>query len=123
MLSDFFRINLPYGMMKNEKSEWFFFNREYVPIGWNSTAQNDFKKNGFADLPVYTKYTRITDAMLLKLSWDGEVSVRRNERGEIVKVFFYNDATNPQNDPRYWPDYLEKLKLLSRCNVKRAEFM
>jgi hypothetical protein len=107
-------------MMKNEKGEWFFFNREYVPIGWNSTAQNDFKRNEFVDLPVYTKYTRITDAMLIILARDGEDSIRRNEEGEIIKVFFYNDTTNPQNDPKYWPDYFEKIKLLSRCNVKRT---
>lgn len=34
-LSDFFRINLPYGIKRNSKNEWFAFNREYVPIGWN----------------------------------------------------------------------------------------
>jgi hypothetical protein len=37
MLTDFFRINLPYGMQKNEKGEWMFFNREYVPLGWNES--------------------------------------------------------------------------------------
>ncbi len=33
-LSDFFRINLPYGMMRNESGEWFVFNREYAPLGF-----------------------------------------------------------------------------------------
>jgi hypothetical protein len=27
-LTDFFRINLPYGMNKNENGEWICFNRE-----------------------------------------------------------------------------------------------
>ena len=28
-LTDFFRINLPYGIRKNDKGEWVAFNREY----------------------------------------------------------------------------------------------
>jgi hypothetical protein len=40
-LTDFFRINLPYGLKRNDNDEWFCFNREYVPLGWNS-------KDGYA---------------------------------------------------------------------------
>jgi len=35
-LGDFFRINMPYGMRRNDKGEWFVFNREYKPLGWNT---------------------------------------------------------------------------------------
>jgi hypothetical protein len=30
-LSDFFRINMPYGLKRNPSDEWFAFNREYMP--------------------------------------------------------------------------------------------
>lgn len=30
---DFFRINMPYGMVRNDKGEWCFFNREYTYLG------------------------------------------------------------------------------------------
>jgi len=122
MLSDFFRINLPYGMRKNASGEWFFFNREYVPLGWNikrlSSSGNGI--DPYSELPIYTKYKKLRDATLLKLAWDAEHGVQRNENGEIEKVFFYNDATNPQNDPKYWGQYFEKIKLLSKCDVKRV---
>lgn len=36
MLENFFRINLPYGMIRNDKNEWMCFNREYMPLGYVS---------------------------------------------------------------------------------------
>ena len=54
-LCNFFRINLPYGIYRNEHDEWFAFNREYMPLGYNSTKH----KRGFdsySTLPLFTKY-------------------------------------------------------------------
>ena len=34
-LTDFFRINLPYGIVRDSKGRWSAFNREYLPLGWN----------------------------------------------------------------------------------------
>ena len=120
MLTDFFRINLPYGMERNNNGEWMFFNREYVPLGWSSHAQS--YKAFVSQLPLYTKYTKPTDATLVKLAWESESGITRNEKGEITKVFFYNDRTNPQNDPKCWSQYLDKIKLLSKCAVKSSQF-
>ncbi len=41
MLSDFFRINLPYGISRTDDNEWFAFNREYLPLGWNDSDKKD----------------------------------------------------------------------------------
>ena len=30
---DFFRINMPYGMVRIDKGVWCFFNREYTYLG------------------------------------------------------------------------------------------
>ncbi len=117
MLGDFFRINLPYGMRKNENDEWSFFNREYVPLGWNSTSR-EFGKEPFSELPIHTKYSKLTEATLLKVAWS-EDGIRRNENGKINMIWFYNDETNPMNDSSFWDQYFERIKLLSKCKVNR----
>jgi hypothetical protein len=56
---------------------------------------------------------------LLKLAHDGENGIIRNNKEEIVKVFFYNDRTNPHNNKsEYWELYFEKIKLLSKSDVQ-----
>jgi hypothetical protein len=124
MLGDFFRINMPYGMRRNEQGEWTFFNREYMPLGWNS---KDHEINGekiqypFSQFPIFTKYNSLGEKTLLKLSHSGEESARRDENGEIDQLWFYNDGTNPQSFPEYWNDYTSKLKILSKC-VQKLEY-
>ncbi len=107
-------------MKRNSKGEWMFFNREYVPIGWTSTERHEsiYNDNAFGELPIYIKYKGLTEAKLLKLAW-GEDAIQRGEDGKINMVFFYNDRTNPQNDPSYWNTYSGKLMLLSKCEVDR----
>jgi hypothetical protein len=120
MLSDFFRINLPYGMKRNSRNEWMFFNREFLPIGWSTRKRTVSLANddAFTEIPIYVKYKGLTETRLLNLSWDPEL-VQRDDFGKINQVFFYNDETNPQNDPQYWNLYLEKLMSLSKCEVDR----
>lgn len=116
MLNNFFRINLPYGIAKNENDEWMAFNREYMPLGYNDC---DHKSHvaGYTDIPVYTKYERLTDKFLIELA-GGSGGVQRNEKGEINRVFFYDDGTNPVNQSKdkkeLWENYFEKLKKLSK---------
>lgn len=115
---DFFRINLPYGMRKNLNNEWFFFNREKMPLGWNKDNNTDF------DAPpsqaIFTKYNLLTEQTLLKLSHDGERGIKRNSKGEIEFVFFYSDGTIPQSHSEYWNEYFEKIKLLSKCEMQES---
>jgi len=121
MLSDFFRINMPYGMARNENEEWMFFNREYMPLGWNTKKPDEDVPEfqyPFAQLPIHTKYKGLGEITLLKLAHSGEEAVRRNDEGKIVKLFFYNDSTNPQSSPQHWNKYLAILKALSKCEVK-----
>lgn len=123
MLGDFFRINMPYGIARNEKGEWMAFNREYMPLGYNDT---EFKKggmphNGFLSLPIYTRYRGLTERILLKIAArDGE-AIKRNEKGEITEVWLYNDATNPMNQTSnknsFWKPYWEKLEILSKLTA------
>jgi len=111
MLSDFFRINLPYGMEKDKNGKWFAFNRGYKPIGFN---QSDFVNYG--DFPIYTKYKGLTERLILEIG--NPNSIERDEKGKICKFWLYNDEINPMNNDNwiaYWKK-LEKLAKLQRSN-------
>ncbi len=118
MLNNFFRINLPYGIAKNEDGSWMAFNREYMPLGYNDY---DYKLNpgtSYMELPIYTHYKKMTDKFLIGLA-DSENSIELNEEKEIVRVFLYHDGTNPTNfdTPTNWKNYFDKLKRLARLSV------
>lgn len=119
-LTDFFRINLPYGMNKNSKGEWMLFNREYAPIGWNKNepAENVVHNGGNTNLPVYTKYKGLTDNIIGKRFGNGN-NVKFDENGRITRIFFYPDRTNPTNNSANWDDYFESIKWLSKFQVKQ----
>jgi hypothetical protein len=120
MLNDFFRINLPYGIAKNKDKQWIAFNREYLPLGFNNQSLKGNPENSYLTLPVYTKYKNITEKMLLEIAED-ESKIERNEKNEIVKIFLYNDKTNPVNHTRdkkeLWEKYFNKLKRLSKLSI------
>jgi hypothetical protein len=105
MLSDFFRINLPYGIRGNNKTGWFVFNREYKPIGFNDT-----KWVKYEDYPIFTKYN-LTKKVMEKLSEKGG-NIQKS--GEIYSIFLYNDRTNPASNNGCWETYFEKIKILSK---------
>lgn len=118
-LSNFFKVNLPYGIKKNSKGDWLAFNREYAPIGWNKTSITSIEADdAFAEIPIYTNYKGLTDAKLLKIAGD-EKSLERDEQGKIKTVYLYNDGTNPSSKKEYWNDYFDKIKQLSILEVKR----
>ncbi len=114
-LGDFFRINMPYGMQKNENGEWFVYNREYKPLGWNT--YEDVNPKGY---PVFTKYKGLTEAKLIKLACPMEDTFRRDESSVINQIWFYSDGTNPKNNPKYWESYFEKIKLLSSLEAVKG---
>lgn len=118
MLSDFFRINLPYGIARNNNGQWMAFNREYMPLGYNNIA---FKGRSDLDVPIYTKYKKLSEKLLLELAHHAENGIQRDENGEINKVFLYNDGTNPVNQSKdnkeLWNSYFDKLKKLSKLRI------
>ena len=112
-LTDFFRINMPYGMQRNTKGEWMFFNREYTSLG------NYISDTIAEDSSYYCKYVGITDSFLESLA--EKDSIVRNDKGEVVRIWFYNDRTTPSHttvDDELWNSYMNKLKKL--CNLTRV---
>lgn len=113
-LTDFFRINFPYGMKKNKNDEWFVFNREYMPLGWNSKFNQEsiHKEMTYSEFPVYTKYKDLTENLILEIIKDKE-RIHKNNQNGIVQIFFYDDKTNPKSNPKYWNDYIDIIKSFS----------
>lgn len=85
MINDFFRINLPYGIKKNENNEWTAFNREYLPLGFNDIH---YKQKLDFEVPIYTKYYGLTERFLLEIANNSEGSVIRDEfiRSKIASI-------------------------------------
>ena len=121
MLSDFFRINLPYGIAKNDKNEWLAFNREYMPLGFNNTKFKGMPGKSYSDLPVYSNYGNIPEFVLLALASENPAAVFRDKENNIIKVFFYDDASNPVNgignNMDLWDEYFFKLITLSKLII------
>lgn len=117
-LTDFFRINMPYGIVKNNKGEWTAFNREYAPIGWNDklTGQSIDSDDSFSEIPIRTKYKNATETILKKLI-DKESAEEYDSNGNLRKIYLYGDSTNPLNNSEYWNTYLEKIKILSQLKT------
>lgn len=131
MLNNFFKINFPYGISQNEKGEWFAFNREYLPLGYNDVhtpASSDLNGNLYGNLPIYTCYKGLTETLINKIiaidSDSEEANIKRDTSGKIIKVFFYSDGSNPVNVSGnvdiLWKNYFDKLKLLSKLEVSRS---
>ncbi|MDR1501199.1 MAG: hypothetical protein LBT43_01920 [Prevotella sp.] len=124
MLSDFFRINLPYGLARNEKGEWMAFNREYKPLGFNTTETSvdarTLKENS-KELPLFSLFFGLTNRFIQEITEYDESAVNRDEQGNIHRFWLYNDSTNPMNqldkDTEYWVIYWKKLEKIARLNV------
>jgi hypothetical protein len=124
MLSDFFRINLPYGLARNEKGEWMAFNREYKPLGFNTTETSvdarTLKENS-KELPLFSLFFGLTNRFIQEITEYDESAVNRDEQGNIHRFWLYNDSTNPMNQPdkdtEYWVIYWKKLEKIARLNV------
>ena len=99
MLSVFFRINLPYGISRTKNNEWFAFNREYLPLGWNDwdTKATFHIEERYDDLPIYTKFNRLTNKLLKELADNIETNIRYDDNGKIQTIWLYKDDTNPMN--------------------------
>jgi hypothetical protein len=113
--NNFFEINMPYGIVKNKKGEWFAFNRLYSPIGWNksNTGQHYTSDDSYSDIPIRTKYSNATETILKQLI--DEISAPEYDESRLMKkIYLYDESTNPTTHPEYWNTYLNKLKILSK---------
>ena len=112
-LNNFFHINFPYGIQVNDKGEWTAFNREYKPLGYFSSLEKVTDKDFN-----YCKYKNLTETILKKLGdRDGAID---KVNSKIVKIYFYNDDTDPSilEKKDLYNRYFLKLEILSK--LKKA---
>jgi hypothetical protein len=104
-LLDFRAICLPYCLQQQSDGSYVALNREYKPLGFNTTDSINYK-----DFPVATSYKGIGVALAKKLSWKGDESLEH--------IYLYNDGTNPLNSDSDMSIYLKKLSLLAKLKIK-----
>ena len=112
---DFFTINMPSGMIRNKHNEWFVFNRDFLPLGWNSTDLHEpiDKDDVYKQVPVFTEYKDLTDGIIESAIGDqGEIV--RDADGNLKKVYFYTERTDPHTHKQFWERYFDILLVLSR---------
>lgn len=93
-------------MERNADGSWTFFNRKYKPVG--------VAEDGWAewDDPRHKVFLKgLTSAKLAKLDIEGT--------GEGKRIYFYSDATQPDQSPKALNEYLEKLRILLKLEVDR----
>ena len=109
-LNNFFTINFPYGIQRNEHGQWCAFNREYKPLGFNDRI----KRFNFENYPLYTNYENFNIENILNLVQNDVRNFHIDNNGNIKKIFFYNDATNPSKKPEYMNNYIKIVTELSK---------
>lgn len=118
-LNKFFDINMPYGMKKNSNNEWMVFNREYLPIGWCNKTQEENSSNidAYNSYPVHSKYKKLTDEKIEKIIKD-KIRIHRNEKNEIIRVYFYSDKHPNETLNNFFSDYFTVIKEFFMFDVK-----
>jgi hypothetical protein len=104
-LGDFRSIYMPYCLQKQEDGSYAVLNREYKPVGFNTT---DFIQ--YSEFPVTTKFKGIGKGVSKKLSYEGD------EDTEII--YLYNDGCVPVHSTANMNSYLKKMAILAKLNVK-----
>jgi hypothetical protein len=94
----------PYGMDKQEDGSWVFFNREYKPVGMNTSEFVVYQ-----DYPVSFHLKGFGPTKQAKLDIHGD--------GKGSRVYFYNDGSVPTDSPQNMTSYLRKLEVVMRLSV------
>jgi hypothetical protein len=119
MLSNLFRINFPYGIAKTGQNKWYFFNREYMPLG----VPDVYFKNKEVFLEqnaVGYKNLTINSVLNIVKKYDPKNTKNNtSQSGETIKIFFYNDGTNPCHTKNFKPYFniLEELSMFNKTNI------
>ena len=104
--TDFRAVYFPYCIEKQTDGTWVVLNRQYKPIGFNTS---DFIC--YEEFPVSAKLKGIGPKVLKELSYSGEV------QGD--KVYLYNDSSMPTRSTVNMQSYLKKLAILAKLSIER----
>lgn len=119
MESIFFRKNMPYGIEKSKSGFWNSFNRNYTTLEDESLYFIDVNSDTDVKYHLGCVFVGLNDSDLMMMACRVE-AVQRDSTGEIRRVFFYHDGSNPSNTKRLedWKKYYSRLKILSKYALK-----
>lgn len=114
-LDNFGRINLPYGMMRNDKDEWMIFNRDYKALGCRDRSA----KLDYENPAMWVKYENLTEKKLLSFHhpFIDRGGPTYDSEGKITQVYFYTEGDCPFTDKNQYKRYFKVLEELSRLKV------
>lgn len=98
------RVMFPYGMERNKDGSWTLFNREYSPVGVVQGGYYDWN-----DERHKVRIKGLGKADLKKLDCSG------GAHGD--RIYFYNDASSPEQSAEAMASYLEKMAILLRTKA------
>jgi hypothetical protein len=114
----FFRINLPFGIRRIQNGEWMAFNREYLPIGFNS-SKTAITEDDMSRLTVSSRYAGLTDEFLMQIATPDRIL--RDETGHIKSIYLYNETNYPLNNDECWKEYCDKLFKLAALKLPSSK--
>ena len=116
-INDFFRINMPYGIRKDNNGRWVAFNREYLPIGWNK-AKSEIRIDSadtLEHIPVFTRYKELTHSEVAKVIKD--IDLLHIVDNELKTIYFYGDNNYPPSSDENWLKYSTIIRYFSKLLV------
>ena len=105
MVTDFRGICLPYCLQKQKDGSYVILNRNYKPIGFNTSDWINYE-----DYPISLKM-KLTKSTVQLLSIEGGV------QGD--SLYLYNDGTNPMDSTANMRLYMDKLSILATKDIKQ----
>lgn len=105
MYADFRAIYFPYCLQKQKDGSWVILNREYKPVGFNTSEFITYE-----EFPVAVKLEGLTPKKANKLAYSGEM--------EGDRIYLYNDGCVPTRSKKNMDAYLEKLAILAKLRLK-----
>lgn len=103
-IGDFRSVYLPYCLEKQEDGSYVVLNRNYKPVGFNTSERIPYD-----DYPVSSKLRGIGPGTAKKLSYEGSENTD--------KIFLYNDGCVPVHSKANMEAYLQKLAILAKLNI------
>lgn len=115
MKYDFFRLNMPFGLLKRRDGKWVAFNSAHAPIGailaWPETEVTHEEGSAAQFVTFYT----LSEKKILDIV--GEKSVTRDGDGHIDRFYLYDERALPTKTGKAWQHYISKLLQLSKLSA------
>lgn len=106
--SNFFYINLPYGLQRKADGSWFAFNRLGLPLGCSdSSLKEPLGEDAYNSYPIASRYN-LTDGELRALADNS--GTEYDQLGMISRIYLYSRPFSKGDDRL--PLYYEKLTKL-----------